>query len=299
VPERLTIGTRRSRLALAQTGLVVRALARRSPGIDFRVLPMSTSGDRDRRPGTSPDFTDAIDRALREGDVDLAVHSAKDLPAEPVPGIVLAACPRRGDARDCLVVGRRWTRGLPKGARIGSSSLRRRAQLLRWRPDLEVVELRGNVDHRLRRVQDGELDAVIVAAAGVRRLGLAARIGRLLPTREFLPAPAQGALAVLAREDDRRANEVAARIDAPATSAAVRAERAFAAALGGDCRLPLAALARAEGARLALEGEVLSVDGRVRFRSRGTGSARKPEPIGRHAAERLLAAGAGAVLGRG
>ncbi len=295
--DRLLVGTRRSRLARAQTDLVVRALARRRPGIDLRIRPMSTAGDRDRRPGSSPDFTDTLDRALREGTIDLAVHSAKDLAAGPVEGLVIAAAPSRGDPRDCLVVRQRsWARGLPRRARVGSSSLRRRAQLLRWRPDLEIVELRGNVDSRVEKVRSGGLDAVIVAAAGLRRLGRAREIDRLLPTATFLPAPAQGALAVVAREDDRRAIEIARAIDAPATSAAIRAERSFAAALGGDCRVPLAALARVEHGRLDLRSEVLSPDGKLRMAYRETGPAGRPEPLGARVAAVLLDRGAGALL---
>ena len=295
--ERLIVGTRRSRLARAQTELVVRALVRRRPGIEFRIRPLTTSGDRDQRPGTSPDFTSEIDRELRSGGIDLAVHSAKDLPATPVPGLALAACPRRADPRDCLVIGRSaGPRSLPKGARVGSSSLRRRAQLLRWRPDLRIVEVRGNVDRRLQRVRDGELEAAILAVAGLRRLGRTGEIGRILPTSAFLPAPAQGSLAIMARAGDRRAMEIAGSIDAATATAEVRAERAFAAALGGDCRVPLGALARARGHRLVLVGEVLSPDGRIRLRCRAEGTVESPDRLGAGAAVRLLSHGADALL---
>ncbi|HXQ78900.1 MAG TPA: hydroxymethylbilane synthase, partial [Thermoplasmata archaeon] len=169
--ERFRVGTRRSRLARAQTDWVLTRLARAAPGVRFEPIPVDTSGDRDRSVGSSPDFTDTIDRALLRGEVDLAVHSAKDLPVELDRRFELLACPRRADPRDCLVVAppHRAAR-LPRGARVGSSSLRRRAQLLRWRSDLNVVEIRGNVDTRIDLVQSGAIDAAILAVAGISRL---------------------------------------------------------------------------------------------------------------------------------
>lgn len=293
----LSLGTRGSPLARAQTELVVRSLRRQHRRLDVRVRPIVTRGDRDRTPGGSPDFTGAIDQALLEGDVDLAVHSAKDLPSRTPSGLSLVACPRRADPRDCLVTARLDPRALlPRRAVVGSSSPRRRAQLLRWRPDLGVVEIRGNVDTRLRRVKDGEFDAIVVAAAGLRRLGRSSEIGRPLPVRDFLPAPAQGALAVLARSGDVRAATIARTVDHRPTHAAVDAERAFAAALGGDCRVPMAALARVARSRLELDGEVLSPDGKVRFRARGNGPVGRASSVGEELAAALLDRGAGVLL---
>ncbi len=279
--DRLRVGTRRSPLARAQTDLVLRRLARNAPGVAFTVNPIDTSGDRDRAVSTSPDFTDAIDRALRRGEVDLAVHSAKDLPVRLDDSLELVACPRRADPRDCLVVapGLRAA-SLPRGARVGSSSLRRRAQLLRERPDLDVVEVRGNVDTRIGLVRSGAVDAVILAVAGLDRLGRRAKIGRILPTTSFVPAPAQGALAVVARSGDRAARSVASAIDDRRARASVTAERAFAAALGGDCQVPLGALASVRGDRLHLVGEVLSPDGRRSIRVRNVGALTRPAPLG-------------------
>ena len=169
--ELLRVGTRRSRLALAQTDSVVRRLASRFPDIRFETVPIDTSGDRDRTVGGSPDFTDEIDRVLARGAIDLAVHSAKDLDSTLPRGFELAACTRRADPRDCLVVRAELSpRRLPRGARVGSSSLRRRAQLLRQRPDLDIREIRGNVDTRVELVRNGTLDAVILAVAGLTRL---------------------------------------------------------------------------------------------------------------------------------
>jgi hydroxymethylbilane synthase len=289
----IRVGTRRSRLARVQTGLVVDRLARRVPDHRFETVPIETSGDRDRRAGSSPDFTDAIDRALARGEIDLAVHSAKDLPSELDRRFVLAACPPRADPRDCLIVAADLDPlHLSSGARVGSSSLRRRAQLLRWRPDLTVVEIRGNVDTRLAMVRSGSVDAVIVAVAGVARLGRASEVGRVLPTRTFLPAPAQGALAVVARAADRNLIQVAGRVDDPPSHACVVAERAFSASLGGDCRVPLGALARSRSGLLTLTGEVLSVDGRSRLRARRSGVTRRAEELGRALGGELRRAGA-------
>jgi hydroxymethylbilane synthase len=276
--ERVRVGTRRSRLATLQTGSVVAALSSRYPGIAFEVVPVDTSGDRDRTPGGSPDFTDAIDRALRRGTVDLGVHSAKDLPVRLDARLRLAACPRRANPREALV---RSGRALPRGARVGSSSLRRRAQLLRWRPDLKVVEVRGNVDTRLALVGTRSVDAVVLAVAGLVRLGRTAEISETLPLRSFLPAPGQGALALVTRREDRTTAALAASVDDRATRASVAAEREFAAELGGDCRMPLAALAHLDRSRLVLTGEVLTPDGDRRLRGRRSGTIARPAELGR------------------
>ncbi|MGP8158713.1 MAG: hydroxymethylbilane synthase [Thermoplasmata archaeon] len=279
--ERIRIGTRRSRLARAQTDLVIARLVRAAPELRFESVPIITSGDRDRSIGGSPDFTDAIDRALLRRDVDLAVHSAKDLPLELDHSLELLAAPRRSDPRDCLVVAHPYrTHPLPRGARVGSSSLRRRAQLLRWRADLTVVEIRGNVDTRINLVRSGAIDAAVLAVAGISRLGRTGEIGRILPSATFLPAPAQGALAVVARVGDSALASAVRRIDHPPTHVCVTAERTFAAALGGDCRLPLGALATAGERTVSLVGEVLTPDGRMSLRRRQKGPVSDPESLG-------------------
>jgi hydroxymethylbilane synthase len=293
VTERFRVGTRRSPLARIQTDWVLAQLARAAPADRFDSVPVDTSGDRNRAPGRSPDFTDTIDRALLRGEVDLAVHSAKDLPAELDPRFELVACPPRADPRDCLVVaaGHRSQR-LPRGARIGSSSLRRRAQLLRWRPDLEVVEVRGNVDTRIGLVRSGSLDAVILAVAGIDRLGRSDEIDRILPSARFVPAPAQGALAIVARVNDPTLLPLVRRIDHAPTRACVTAERTFAAALGGDCQIPLGALATLQGRELSLVGEVLTPDGRSRLRQRGRGRLSEAARLGSRLGRKLLDRGA-------
>ena len=289
--ERLRVGTRSSPLALAQTELVVRALRRKAPDVAFVPVGLRTSGDRARRTGTALDFTDDIDRRLEQGEVDLAVHSAKDLPARPVRSVEAAAYPRRADPRDCLVLRTRGMslRGLPPGARIGSSSVRRRAQLLGERPDLEVVPVRGNVGTRIEKIGSQGLDGVVLAAAGLLRLGWKERISEYLGPPRWLPAPGQGALAVEVRKGDRFAHRTVARIDHPATRAEVEAERAVVASLGGDCNLPLGALGRVRTGRLVLRTALFSPDGRRRLsltlRGRASRAARTGEEAGRRLAE--------------
>lgn len=287
--ERIRVGTRRSRLARTQTASVLARLARANPEGRFEPVPLETSGDRALGPGASPDFTDTIDRALLRQEIDLAVHSAKDLPVKLDREFELLACPPRADPRDCLVVapGLRPL-ALPRGAKVGSSSLRRRAQLLRWRPDLEVVEIRGNVDSRLRRVRGGALDAVMLAVAGLARLGKRAEVDRVLPTSAFLPAPAQGALAVVGRAGDSTLSATVRRIDHGPTHACVTAERALAAALGSDCKVPLGALATYQRRTLALVAEVLAADGRRTLRQHRRGPASDPAGLGAALGKEML-----------
>ncbi len=293
----IRVGTRRSRLATVQTRSVLSALAQSAPGRSFVPVPVDTSGDRDRAVGGSTDFTDAIDRALLRGTIDLAVHSAKDLPVVLDRRMRLVACPRRADPRDCLVV-RNGLRAeaLPRGARIGSSSPRRRAQLLRWRPDLKVVELRGNVDTRVARIRAGGVDAAILAVAGLARLRRKGEIDRVLSVDSFLPAPGQGSLAVVARAGARSLIALARAIDHAPTRGCVEAERAFAEQLGGDCNHPIGALAEVRGGTLRLTGEVLSPDGRRALRRRGEGPADEPARLGRALARSMLGLGAAELL---
>jgi hydroxymethylbilane synthase len=281
VTERVRVGTRRSPLARAQTHWVVARLARAAPALRLDPVLIDTSGDRDRSIGSSPDFTDALDRALLRGEVDLAVHSAKDLPVRLDPGLRLGAVPLRADPRDCLVVAPPYrAKPLPRHARVGSSSLRRRAQLLRWRPDLEVIPVRGNVDTRIGLVGSGAVDAVVLATAGVTRLDRASEIDRILPRSAFLPAPAQGALAIVVQAGDSALDPALRRVDHRVSRDCVTAERAFAAALGGDCRVPLGALATARIRSIALVGEVLALEGRTSLRLRREGPASDAEGIG-------------------
>ena len=296
----LRIATRGSRLALAQSGLVAAAL--REHGMPAELLTVRTSGDRLRGPlhtsGGKGLFVKEIEEALLEDRADLAVHSAKDLPARSAPGLAVVAVPPRADARDALV-GREpgaSLAGLPRGARVGTGSVRRTAQLLARRPDLDVVPLRGNVDTRLRRLEEGDLAAVILACAGLERLGLAAHIHERIDPAHMLPAVNQGLLAIQAREGSELAASLAALGD-PAATACVRAERAFLEELEGDCNVPLAALARVAGRELSLQGLVATPDGSRVVEGTRTGPGDEPEGLGRALAEELLGEGAAAILG--
>ncbi len=280
--DRLRIGTRGSPLALAQAELVRRALQRTGPELTCEIVPLRTAGDRAPRALRALDFTDGIDARLEAGEVDLAVHSAKDLPAEPVRSVVTAAYLRREDPRDCLVLrGARRLRDLPAGARLGSSS-RRRESLLRFRrPDLVLVPIRGNIDTRIARLGTTELDGIILAAAGLRRMGWEDRISEHLPARWWLPAPGQGAIAIECRRGDRFAAGCARRIDHAPTHAAVSAERAAVRALGGGCDLPLGALARTRAGRIRLDAILFSSDGAPHAASRESADLRGGERLGR------------------
>ena len=290
----LRVGTRGSVLALRQTDRVVRSLRRHHPGLRVEVIPITTRGDQDRRRRIPPDFTGAIEQALRRGAIDVAVHSAKDLAAGDPPGLVIAAYPPRADPRDGWVSRHRGF--LPKGARVGTSSVRRRAQLLRWRPDLVVREIRGNVDRRIRKVASLQLDAIVVARAGVVRLGRSSELRGVLPLRWFLPSPGQGALAVQARASDGRTRSLVRAIDHPPTRASVEAERSVARTLNASCNVPLGALARVHDGRLRIRAEVLSVDGARSLRASRAGAPSRAQTLGRSVGEALKRAGADRLL---
>lgn len=255
VDRTLIVGTRGSRLALAQTALVVDALraARRAISIDVREIV--TEGDRDKKPlsqiGGQGVFTKAIEEALLRGDIDIAIHSMKDLPPLLTAGLAIGAVPERGDPRDALVTrdGSTLAR-LPPSPRIGTGSARRAVQLKALRPDAEPVDIRGNVDTRIRKVDDGEFDAIVVAMAGLLRLGLADRAAQVFSVEEMTPSPGQGALAVQARADDVEVTDIVADLDHRPTRIAVAYERAFLAELGEGCSLPVGAHAFLEGQRL-------------------------------------------------
>lgn len=297
----LRIGTRRSRLALAQAEEVRSALV--AAGFAAELVPMSTAGDRpdggSGPRGASPFgvkglFVDEIVRALREGEIDLAVHSAKDLPAEDPAGVVVAAVPGRADPRDVLV-----SRGpaLPERAVVGTSSPRRAAQLLRARPGASVRTLRGNVETRLARLDAGEVDAVLLAAAGLGRLGLAPEHATVLPVEEMVPAPGQGALAVQARAGDAALDAVGSLDHAPSRRA-FEAERSLVARLGGGCFLPLGALAEdLGGGRLRMRAVVVEPDGgdAVEFAAEGSVG---PIELAERVVGGLLGAGAAGILAR-
>jgi hydroxymethylbilane synthase len=298
----VTLGTRASALARAQTDLVAALLAAANPGVECETRVISTAGDRTQASGEPlPEiggkglFTAELERALLDGEIDLAIHSLKDLPTEDAAGVVVGAVTAREDVRDCLVARDGGSLAdLPPGAVVGTSSLRRAAQLAALRPDLEVRSIRGNVDTRIRKVEDGQFDAVVLAAAGVRRLGLERAVTEWLLEETMLPAPGQGALAVQCRVDDDPVRALLSALDDRAARTTTTAERAFLAGLGGGCAAPVAALALALATpRVRLQGLVASVDGREVVRVRGDG---EPLEVGQRLAEEALSAGADRIL---
>jgi hydroxymethylbilane synthase len=291
------IGTRGSALALAQTALVVERL--QGIGLEVEIASVSTHGDRARSSESlmleRGAFVKDLEAALLRGEVDLAVHSAKDLPTEVADGTSLVAFPPRGDARDALVSSTRARLAdLPPGARVGTESPRRQAFVRLERPDLIVEPIRGNVDTRLGRLDAGEVDALVLAAAGLERLGLAGRIAEALSVARMIPAVGQGALVIQARRGDSWA-ERAGEIDDWGTRKEVTAERAFLSAMGGGCREPFAAHASWSRGDLAIEAAALRSDGGAILRERLVGSDEDAEAIGRRIARRLLARGAAAL----
>ncbi len=298
----VTIGTRGSALARMQADLVAALLVTSTPDIDCAIRVIATTGDRTQASGEPlPEiggkglFTAELERALHEGAIDVAVHSLKDLPTEETPGLVIGAVPAREDARDCLVARDASSLAeLTGGSVVGTSSLRRAAQLAALRPDLELRSIRGNVDSRIRKVTDGDYDAVVLAAAGLRRLGLEAVVTEWLAAETMLPAPGQGALAVQCRAGDEGVRALLETVDDPPTRAATTAERAFLAALGGGCAAPVAALAvPTTTPRVRLQGLVASVDGMEMARVTGEG---EPHEIGTQLAEEALSLGADRIL---
>lgn len=287
---RLRIGTRGSQLALAQSALVADRLCAANPGLEVSLVEIVTAGDRDQSSALSEGvgwFTTAIQDALRRSEIDLAVHSYKDLPTSRPEGLVIAAVPLREDPRDAFVSRVAGSlRDLPRGAVIGTSSPRREAQLRTMRPDLEYRPIRGNVDTRIRKVDDGDYAATVLALAGLRRLGLESRATQVFSVEEMLPAPAQGALAIECRAGDAETLHHLATIDDPALRQVVAAERSFLAAVDVGCQFPAGAYAQPVGATLRLQG-LLANEGKV-VRSEASGPSDTAEELGRTLALALM-----------
>ena len=294
----LRIATRKSQLALWQTEHIASRLREAHPGLQVEPVPLSTRGDEilDRSLaaiGGKGLFLKELELAMQRGDADCAVHSLKDVPMELEPGFALAAILARGDPADAFVSNHFDSiDALPNGARVGTSSLRRQAQLRALRPDLQPVDLRGNVNTRLAKLDAGAYDAIVLACAGLQRLGLAGRIRARLDAPAWLPAPAQGAIAIECRSDDARTLALCAALDDASTRTCVEAERAMNRALHGSCHVPVAALARLDGACLTLEGLVGSVsDGRC-VRACAKAPLHVAMDLGINVANALLAQGA-------
>ncbi|MCB8966731.1 MAG: hydroxymethylbilane synthase [Ardenticatenaceae bacterium] len=296
----LTIGTRTSQLALWQTNYVSQLLQNVWPELACQQAPFVTQGDKTLdKPlpqiGGKGLFTAELEESLREGRIDLAVHSLKDLPVENAPGLTVGAIIGRADVRDALVAKNGWTLDtLPAAAVVGTSSLRRQAQLLRARPDLQVRSIRGNVETRIRKALHEEYDATILAAAGVTRLELSGHVTQWLPLAVMLPAPGQGALAVQCRADDAATLHLLAAVDQADVRRAVTAERSFLHHLGGGCAVPVAAYAVYQDGRLALDAFVGSPDGQRRIRVQGTGE--NAWELGAHLAQTAVSQGAMEIL---
>lgn len=297
---KLTIGTRGSQLALWQTNWVKAQLTATGHEIEVRII--KTTGDKMQNlplagSGTKGLFIKELEEALLDASVDLAVHSMKDLPTDLPAGLAVVAVPQREDPRDVLIStgGKRYAE-LPAGARVGTSSLRRQSQLRKLRADLELVPLRGNLDTRLRKLDRGDCAAIVLAAAGVHRLGWRPRITQYFSAAEICPAVGQGALAIEARSSDEHAASALRLLDHPPTHLAVRAERALLHHLGGGCQVPIAAHAIVEDGALRLTGVVADLQGTRLIRATGSGSADAPEALGAQVGEDLLRQGARTIL---
>jgi hydroxymethylbilane synthase len=305
IPDRLVIASRASRLALRQAAIVSELVRAAHPDLAIEITTVTTTGDRDGRPfeaiGTSGLFTSEVEREIAEGRADVAVHSAKDLTARLAEDCAIVCIPARGPIHD-VVIGGEGASGedrlsaLPSAARVGTSSMRRRALLAESHGHLEAVEFRGNIDTRLKKVAEGAVDAAILAAAGLVRLGVEPSTYGALDPGWWVPPPGQGALAVEARTDRADIKELFESLDDSATSCEVMSERAFAARLEGGCSVPLGCLARASEGNLVVTGYLGDPDGGQSLRDRVSGPLADAETLGRELAEAILEAGGDEIL---
>lgn len=300
--EKIIIGTRGSKLALWQANFIADCLRTQYKGLAVELKHITTKGDKIldvplAKIGGKGLFTKELEEAMLSGEIDIAVHSLKDMPTLLPEGLILAAVTERADPGDALV-SRNYGSfdALPQGARLGTSSLRRRAQMLACRPDLQVFDLRGNVDTRLRKLDEGTFDAVILAAAGLKRLGFSDRIRQILPTDICLPAVGQGALAIEAREKDAAVLEILAFLDHADTRAATAAERAFLRTVEGGCQVPVGVYAVVEANEVHLEALIADLEGKKVLRSRLSGAMDAAETLGESLALRLLEQGGREIL---
>ena len=307
----LVIGSRGSRLALTQTGFVQAEIRRMVPEIEIRVEIIKTSADknieaslRESGAGTGV-FVKELENALSREEIDIAVHSMKDVPTTIMEGLRIAAVPAREDARDALISnlcipdtpqGEFTLFSLPMGARVGTGSFRRQAQLLALRPDLRIMDIRGNIDTRVMKVKNGEYDVVALAVAGLRRLGMQNQISCTLSYEEMLPAPGQGALAVEVRADDVYVNEIAKTLNHHPTALAVAVERDFLERMGGGCNVPIAVYARIRDGVLKIDALVAQPDGKHVVRGKTSGDPEKSANVCSALAERVLTAGGREIL---
>lgn len=296
----INVATRGSRLALAQTEIAISALNKVHKDIDFRILTVSTKGDVDKRPLFTMDakgiFEKEVNEAVRKGKADFAVHSLKDVPSELSDKLVVACIPKRASPRDVLVNDRGLKlMELPAGSVVGTSSLRRAVQLIRIRPDLKVRPIRGNVETRVKKVIGKEYDAIVLAEAGLSRLGMKDVIVEQFRIRDFMPAPGQGAIAIVCRRDDKKMINMLKKIEDSKSRLEVMAERALIEKVEGGCRFPLGAVAVSRNDRMTLHSSVFSADGTKSIRISKSGNSMQAEKLGLKVADLLLKQGAGAL----
>lgn len=295
--KKIVIGTRSSKLALWQAGFVAECLKEEYPGLEVEMKLMTTKGDKIldaplAKIGGKGLFTKELEQEMLEGGIDLAVHSLKDMPTEVPKGLVIAAITKRADPGDAVVsLKYGHFADLPQGAKVGTSSLRRKAQLLHARPDLNIQDLRGNVNTRLRKLEEENFDAIVLAVAGLTRLGFKDRIAEVMPREIMLPAVGQGALAIEARGDDAEILEMLAFLNDEDMVACAKGERAFLAKVEGGCQVPVGVYGSVEQDELQLEAVIASLDGARLYRDRLTGNKSEAEELGGELAEKLLAAG--------
>lgn len=298
----IVIGTRSSKLALWQAEHIAGRISERYPAIEVTLKKIVTTGDKIldvplAKIGGKGLFTKELENAMLSGEIDLAVHSLKDMPTELPERLMLAAITTRADACDAFVSLRYNSLDeLPQGAKVGTSSLRRRAQILKYRPDLQTVDLRGNLDTRIKKLENQEMDAIILAAAGLKRLGLEKYITQLLPAEICLPAVGQGALAIETRQDDQEILSVLEFLNDSETIAAVTAERAYLREVQGGCQVPVGVYGKVNGDRLVLAATILKIDGTREVREQITGSCAEAEELGIKLAQQMMAAGGKEIL---
>jgi hydroxymethylbilane synthase len=293
----IRVGTRSSRLAIAQTEIALAALRKAHPGVKFEVVTISTKGDVDKRPLFTMDekgiFEKEVNEAVLKGDVDFAVHSLKDIPSDLSEELIVACIPKRASPNDVLVNDKdQKLKELAPGSTIGTSSLRRAVQLAKYRPDLNVRPIRGNVETRVKKVIRGEYDAVVLAEAGLTRIGMKDVIVERFGVRDFVPAPGQGAIAIVCRQDSKALLSMLRRIEDPSSRAEVLAERALIKKVEGGCRFPLGAVAVTNGDRITLYASVFSADGARNIKVKRVGNASEPEKLGSKVANMLVKQGA-------
>lgn len=293
----IRVGTRGSRLAIAQTEIALAAIRRAHPGSRFEVVTISTRGDVDKRPLFTMDekgiFEKEVNEAVKKGEVDFAVHSLKDVPSDLSGELVVACIPKRASPNDVLVNDKgQKLKELAPGSTVGTSSLRRAVQLAKSRPDLRVRPIRGNVETRVKKVISGEYDAVVLAEAGLTRIGMKDVIVERFGVRDFVPAPGQGAIAIVCRHDNRKLITMLKAIEDPRSRAEVLAERALIKKVEGGCRFPLGAVAVTNGGRITLYASVFSADGSRNIKAKKVGKASDPEKLGDRVADMLVKQGA-------